>query len=285
MRLLSGVLVGGGAVDVGAFCDEGEALVSDDGHVGAVSAAEDVWGEDVGGRALGDDATVDADDLRQVGGDGVNLVGGHHDCHALVVKLVKEVHDIVPGLDVDSGGWLVEEKESRVADEGSSEEDALLLSAGELPYVPVGEIGYAEALHDHSSVAALLGRVPGEEGLAHGGTHEDNFLHSDGEVPVNGLELGNVTDGRPSRAYGNSIEQDSTREESDGTEDYTEQGGLTGTAGSEQSDEITGHDSQVHSGHDGLPVVAARDIIKGHDGSAGGWGMRAGMKQRISYCG
>ncbi len=222
MRLLSGVLVGGGAVDVGAFCDEGEALVSDDGHVGAVSAAEDVWGEDVGGRALGDDATVDADDLRQVGGDGVNLVGGHHDCHALVVKLVKEVHDVVPGLDVDSGGWLVEEKESRVADEGSSEEDALLLPAGELPYVPVGEIGYAEALHDHPRVTALLGRVPREKGFAHGGTHEDNFPHSDGEVPVNGLELGNVANGRSSGADGNSIEQDSTREESDGTKDDTE---------------------------------------------------------------
>ena len=243
MRLLSGVLVGGGAVDVGAFCDESEALVSDDGHVGAVSAAEDVWGEDVGGRALGDDATVDADDLRQVGGDGVNLVGGHHDCHALVVELVKEVHDVVTGLDVDSGGWLVEEKESRVADEGSSEEDALLLPAGELPYVPVGKIGYAEALHDHPSVAALLGRVPREEGFAHGGTHEDDFPHSDGEVPVNGLELGNVTNGRPSRADGNSIEQDSTREESDGTKDYTEQSGLTGSAGPEQTDKIAGHDS------------------------------------------
>ena len=243
MRLLSGVLVGGGAVDVGAFCDEGEALVSDDGHVGAVSAAEDVWGEDVGGRALGNDATVDADDLRQVGGDGVNLVGGHHDGHALVVKLVKEVHDVVPGLDVDSGGWLVEEKESRVADEGSSEEDALLLPAGELPYVPVGEMGYAEALHDHPGVAALLGRVPREEGLAHGGTHEDYFLYGDREVPVDGLELGNVTNWRPSRADGNSIEQDSTGEESDGTEDDTEQSRLTGTAGPEQSDEIARHDS------------------------------------------
>ena len=107
MRLLSGVLVGGRAVDVGAFCDEGEALVSDDGHVGAVSAAQDIGGEDVGGGALGDDATVDADDPGEVGCDRVNLVGGHHDCHALVVKLVKEVHDVVTGLDVDASSWFV----------------------------------------------------------------------------------------------------------------------------------------------------------------------------------
>ena len=285
VRFLSGVLVGGGAEDVGTLGDEGEALIADDGHVGAVSAAQDVGGEDVGGRALGNDATVDADDLRQVGGDGVNLVGCHHDGHALVVKLVKEVHDVVPGLDVDASSWFVQEKEPRVANEGSGEEYALLLSPGELSYVPVGEMGNAEALHDHPSVAVLLGRVPGEEGLAHGGTHEDDFLHSDGEVPVSGLKLGNVTNGRPSRADGGAIEQDSTGEESDGTKDDTEQSGLTGTAGSEQSDEITGHDSQVHSGHDGLPIVAARDIIKGHDGSAGGWGMRARMKQRVSYCG
>ena len=243
VRFLSGVLVGGGAEDVGTLGDEGEALIADNGHVRAVSATQDFGGEDVGGRALGNDAAVDADDLRQVGGDGVNLVGCHHDGHALVVKLVKEVHDVVPGLDVDSGGWLVEEKESRVADEGSSEEDALLLPAGELPYVPVSEIGYAEALHDHPSVTALLGRVPREEGLAHGGTHEDYFLYGDREVPVDGLELGNVANWRPSRADGNSIEQDSAGEESDGAKDDTEQSGLTGTAGSEQSDEIARHDS------------------------------------------
>ena len=243
VRFLSGVLVGGGAEDVGTLGDEGEALIADNGHVRAVGATQDVGGEDVGGRALGDDAAVDTDDSGEVGGDGVNLVGGHHDGHALVVKLVKEVHDVVPGLDVDSGGWLVEEKESRVADEGSSEEDALLLPAGELPYVPVGEIGYAEALHDHPRVAALLGRVPREEGLAHGGTHEDYFLYGDREVPVDGLELGNVTNGRTSRAYGDAIEQDSAGEHSDSAQDDTEQSGLTGTAGSEQSDKIAGHDS------------------------------------------
>ena len=209
VRFLSGVLVGGGAEDMGTLGDEGEALIADNGHVRAVSATQDFGGEDVSGGALGDDAAVDADDLRQVGGDGVDLMGCHHDCHALVVKLVKEVHDVVPGLDVDSGGWLVEEKEPRVADEGSGEEDALLLPTGELSYVPVGEMGNAEALHDHPGVAALLGRVPGEEGLAHGSTHEDDFLHSDGEVPVDGLELGDVANGRPSRADGDAIEQDS----------------------------------------------------------------------------
>ena len=42
VRFLSGVLVGGGAEDVGTLGDEGEALIADDGHVGAVSAAQDV---------------------------------------------------------------------------------------------------------------------------------------------------------------------------------------------------------------------------------------------------
>ena len=243
MRLLSGVLVGGGAVDVRAFRHERETLVADDWHVGAVGATQDVGGEDVGGRALGNNATIDADDLRQVGGDGVNLVGGHHDGHALVVKLVKQVHDVVPGLDVDSGSWFVKKKKPGTAAEGTGEEDALLLSAGELPYVPVGEMGDAKAVHELPDVTDLSGRVPREKGLAHRGTHEYNFLHSDGEVPVNGIELRNVANGRPSGADGNSIEQDPAGEESDGAKDDTEQSGLTGTAGSEQSDEIAGHDS------------------------------------------
>ncbi len=89
MGFLHGVLFPGGPIGVGSLGDEGEALVRNDGQVGAVSAAEDVGGEDLGGRALGHDAAVEADNPGKVGGDGVDLMGGHDDGDALVVELVE----------------------------------------------------------------------------------------------------------------------------------------------------------------------------------------------------
>lgn len=62
VRFLHGVLLPGCAVGMGALGDEGEPLVLDDGHIGAVGAAEDLGCEDLGGRTLGDDAAVETDD-------------------------------------------------------------------------------------------------------------------------------------------------------------------------------------------------------------------------------
>ena len=285
MGFFHGVLFPGGAVGVGALGDEGEALVLDDGHVGAVGAAQDLGGEDLGWRALGDDAAIEADDPGEVGGDGVDLVGGHEDGHALVIKLVEEVHDLVAGLDVDAGGGFVEEEEPGVAYEGPGEEGALLLAAGELPDVPTSEMEDAESGHDFLGASDLSGGVPREERLVHGCAHEHDFPDGDGEVPVNSLQLGDVADVGASRAEGDAVDEDPAGEESNCAEDDSEDGALAGAAGAEESDEVAGHDPEVHPGEDGLTVVAAGHVVQDYDGRTSGRAMGAGVKQAASYWG
>ena len=62
------------------------------------------------GGTAGQNATVQADDPGEMGGDGVYFVGGHDNGDALVVELMEEVEELVPGLDVDAHGRFVEKE-------------------------------------------------------------------------------------------------------------------------------------------------------------------------------
>lgn len=96
--------------------------VMNDAHPGIEGAAQDGTREDVDWRTLGDDTSVDADDPRQVGGDGVQLVGRHQDRHAGLMKLDEQMKDLVAGLDVDAGGRLIQDQDARTADQRAGEE-------------------------------------------------------------------------------------------------------------------------------------------------------------------
>ncbi len=69
----------------------------------------------------------------------VQFVGGEEDRDAVTVEVHEEMEDIVARLDVHTAGWFVEEQEARVADERAGEEDALLLTAGEVPDMLLAE--------------------------------------------------------------------------------------------------------------------------------------------------
>ena len=56
---------------------------------------------------------VQADELGEVGGHPVQVVGGEHDGEPVGVEVVEQVEHLVAGLDVDSGGRLVHEQELR----------------------------------------------------------------------------------------------------------------------------------------------------------------------------
>ena len=191
-----------------AFGDESHVHIVDDGHFGVVGELEGLRGEDFGGRAAGEDASVQADDPGQMGGDGVDFVGGHDDGDALVVQLVEEVEELVAGLDVDADGGFVEEEQGWVADEGAGEKDALLLAAGEFTDVSLAQVVDAEALQHAADEFLVLATVPRIERVGHGEAHDDGLFHGDGEVPVDGLELGNVADAGSAVGSGEALDED-----------------------------------------------------------------------------
>lgn len=155
--------------------------VRDDAHLGVERPAQDGVGEDDVGRAGGDDGAVDADDLGEVGGEGVELVGGDDDGGAALIKVGEVVEDVVAGLDVHAGGGLVEDEQGGGADQGAGEDDAVLLAAGEVADAALGEAGHAELVEDGGEAVALFPRGPGGAAETGGEAHEDDVLDGDGE--------------------------------------------------------------------------------------------------------
>ena len=135
--------------------DDPHAEVLENLHAGAEGALEDIGGDHLGGRAVGDDAAVHADDVGQVGGEAVEVMGGEDDRDAVLVQVGEQVQDVVPGRDIDPACRLVEEEELRLPQQGASEEHALLLAAGELADVAAGQITDAETVEHRGDLGTL----------------------------------------------------------------------------------------------------------------------------------
>ena len=213
-------------------------------------------GDDAVGWAVGDDGAVEADDAGEVNGDGVDFVGGEDDGDAGVVEVVEEVHYVVAGFDVDAGGGFVQQEEFGAADEGAGEEDALLLAAGELSDVAFGQAGDAQSLHHILGEFAFLFAEPGEEGVGHSAAHHYGFLYGDGEVPVDGFELGDVAGAAAACFGGSVVDAHFAGLDLGGAEYGAQQGGFAGAAGAEEADEVAGHNAEADFVEDAGAVVA-----------------------------
>ena len=71
-------------------------------------------------------------------GNGIEVMRGQEDGHALAIQLMQEVQNIVLGLQVHTGSRLIEQQEVGPGNQGAGEKDPLLLSARELADVPPG---------------------------------------------------------------------------------------------------------------------------------------------------
>ncbi len=70
------------------------------------------------------------------------------------VQVGEQVQHVVAGVDVDAGRRLVEQQAARAAEQGAGQEHPLLLAAGELADVPLGQLGDAEALEHVAATSA-----------------------------------------------------------------------------------------------------------------------------------
>ena len=79
------------------------------------------------------------------------------------MQLAEQVHDLVPGPHVDARRGLVQQQEVGLGQQGPGEEHALLLTAGQRPDVPAGEVADAEAVEHPGDVALLVPRRPRQD--------------------------------------------------------------------------------------------------------------------------
>src|SRR5690606_25131922 len=92
-------------------------------------------------------------------GHAAEVMRRDEDDTSLVAHLAQEPDDRVLGLHVDAREGLVEKNDAALLRDGTGEEDALALAAGELADLPLAELGHADALEreiDH--LAVLRGR-------------------------------------------------------------------------------------------------------------------------------
>src|SRR5256885_2189957 len=89
-----------------AVDDQWHAGVFEDVHRRAVGLLQHLGGEHFGRLAGGDHLPVQADELGQVGGYAVQVVGGEHDSQAVAVELVEDVEDFVAGVLIPAGPRL-----------------------------------------------------------------------------------------------------------------------------------------------------------------------------------
>ncbi|MDF3042397.1 MAG: hypothetical protein K0Q71_5103 [Thermomicrobiales bacterium] len=194
-----------------------------------------------------DHAAVDADDPRQVRRDGIQLVGGEHHGHSLAVQLGEQVQDVVAGLDVDTGGGLVENEEVRLANQRARQEHPLLLSAGEVTNLPPAQAGQSQPLQDDRGSTAILPAGPGQWTHAAYAPHHHDVLDRDREGPVDRFDLGYVADslGRTTRRDRDAIDENPARDPRQAAEDRLEQRRLPGAAGTDQSHELPAWDAHA----------------------------------------
>ena len=177
-----------------AVDDDRHAAVLEDLHARAVGALEDVGREHVDGPARADDAAVQADHARQVGGDAVEVVRRQQDRQAARVEVVEQVEDLVAQADVDAGRRLVHQQQLGLAEQRAGDEHALLLAAGELPDVAVAQVLDDPSRARISPTAARSAAARPGQPAAGRARHQHALLDGHREAPVDRLDLRHVGD-------------------------------------------------------------------------------------------
>src|SRR5712692_6938399 len=179
------------------------------------------------------------------------IVRDHQDGFAVLAhKLINQRHDLVRALAVQVAGGLIAKQESRVRDNGASDSDALLLSAGKLARVvmhAIGQIDDAErGLH---VLAALRFRELGQQqwklDVLIGGEHGNQVVHLKYETNVASAPLRKLARGHVRDFV--AVNSDAAGRGHVEPAQELAQRGLAGAAGAHESHEVTLVDVEIEA--------------------------------------
>ena len=124
---------------VGPLADHDHAVVVEDDHFALVSFLEDGGVKHLLRASFGNQPAIEADNPRQMRGYPVEIVGGNHDGHSLMIDLVKKMDHVVPRTNIESSGGLIEQDQFRISQQRAAEKNCLLLAAGKLADMTITE--------------------------------------------------------------------------------------------------------------------------------------------------
>src|SRR5579884_452887 len=232
----------------------GSALVgmAVEGDRAAVELAETVRGERVHGRSRAEDPAVEAEDLGGVFVDDVQVVGDDEEAQfpGLGDPAEQGVDRGLP-LRVDAGGGLIEEEDLRIVEQRVGDQDALELSAGEVPQGLLPQrlgVDLAERLPD----APRPGPPSPPERVA---ALEQEELHdAQRERPVELESLRDVGDRAPAVPEDPALVGDEP-------EERPEEGRLPGAVGADDGERGPPGEGEAHVLEDHGPVHAHGEVL------------------------
>ena len=184
--------------------------------------------------------------------------------NAVAIEVDEEVEDVVARLHVDAAGWFVEEEEPRISDKRPSEENSLLLSAGEVPDVFLPVFRDAEAFEQLQEIGFIGRSWPGPRSRGHRAAHQHRFFDRHREVPVDRLELRDVAERRTAaRIDGLAIHSHATGIDPGDAQQGLQQRRLPRAARTDNADELALLDGERHVVDDCAAIIAGVSLGRG----------------------
>ena len=142
----------------------------------------------------GDETHVEQDEHVEILAGGRQIVMHHEHRLAALTQLVQQRDDRRFGRGIDAGERLIHEVKIALLREGAGQEDSLLLAAGEIRNLPVGEGQHLHLVETGSRDFAILLAGTLHEPNPPIAAHQDHVHDVDREVPVHRFALRNVAD-------------------------------------------------------------------------------------------
>ena len=193
--------------------------------------------------------------------DRFEVVVDDEDRFALFTEFLEQVEDDRFRAGIDAGHRLVHEVNVGLLSEGAGDEDALLLSAGELPDLAGRELGHADVFESATGDVSLLAAGATEPAEAAVGSHEDGFHDVDREVPIDGGTLRDVGDATTSFFNWLSLDLDVAGECRDEAEDGFDESAFAGAVGADDGGELWLVDFEVDVPQDWLLLVGHGQVV------------------------
>lgn len=275
---------------------------SADEDLAAEGFAEGFGGDDPGGGALGDEASVfHEEDARGAWGEFLDVVGDHEDGWGLGVGEdgFDGGEDVFAAGDVEAGGGFVEDEQFGEVDEGAGDEGASLLAGGEQGEPVVESVAESDESEQVACALALVGgggvveadgvEEAGEDGVGGGEVGVDRGA---GDVGAGGVgrrvdhadAFAEGADVGAADRFAQDVERAGGGEELAG--EGSGEGGFSAAVGAEDGDAFAGGDGAGEAVEDGGLVADDAEVAGVDGGGDHGWGrVRHGGAGMVSWSG
>lgn len=203
--------------------------------------------------------SVDANDLLDDTGDGSDVVRDHDDGH-VVIQLAERIVELLFEAVVDEVRGFVEDQQAGFGDDGSGEQGALHLPAGNFADRVAGHLFESRLSDQLHGTLLVLPRVSRPESVMALQTGEDDLEYGDRESAIELRDLGHITD-QPFAAAEELLCVADLAGVGDGSENGLYEGCFTAAVGSDDPEEIAVEDLEVDVLQGLVSVVSDRNVV------------------------